>query len=59
MWNASVVVEHPEIEEILGEILKEVFFTCGPPLHPAHPNCHHTPGKVLLKQILQVKTDDY
>ena len=35
------------------------FFTCRQPLHPAHPNCHHTPGKVLLKQILQVKTDDY
>ena len=24
MWNASVVIEHPEIEEILGEILEKV-----------------------------------
>ena len=25
MWNASVVIEHPEIEEIPGEILGKVF----------------------------------
>ena len=25
MWNASVVIEHPEIEEIWGEILGKVF----------------------------------
>ena len=26
MWNASVVIEHPEIEDILGEILEKVFY---------------------------------
>ena len=49
MRNASVVIEHFEIKEIL----RERFFTCRQLWLPAHPNCHHTPGQVYLKQNLQ------